>query len=128
MDSITKGTTMATQKGLNHIRKWNTIKLRPKQQISLFVSNDVEVICVVRGRWKAYLPSRVGSSVNFSNSGNRTITIDILTIDRFENDNLSSILMDMGFKVSYANSCFWKCILISVHGGCDVERCRTCFF
>ncbi len=96
---------MATQKGLNHIRKWNTIKLRPKQQISLFVSDNAEVICVVRGRWKAYLPPRVGSTFKFSNSGKRTITVDVMTIDRFENDSLQHILEAMGFQVSYTESC-----------------------
>ena len=105
MDSITKGAAMATQKGLNQIKKWDTIRLRPEQKISLFVSDDAEVICIKRGRGIAYLPPRTGNTINFSNSGNRTITVDVFTIDRFENDKLHSILMGMGYQVSYSDRC-----------------------
>ena len=96
---------MATQKGLNSIQKWESVKLKPNKQIWKLVNSDVDVVCIVRGSWKAYLPPRVGSSVTFSNSGNRTITVDVMTIDRFENDSLQPILEAMGFQVSYANSC-----------------------
>ena len=96
---------MATQKGLNHIKKWESVKLKPNEQFRQLVSTDVDVVCIIRGCWKAYLPPRVGSSVNFSNSGNRTITVDVMIIDRFENDSLQPILEAMGFQVSYANSC-----------------------
>ncbi len=94
---------MATQKGLNSIKKWESVKLQPYKQICQHVNDDVDVIYIIRGCWKAYLPPRVGSSVNFSNPGNRTITVDIMTIDRFENDSLQPILEAMGFRVIYAN-------------------------
>ncbi len=96
---------MATQNEIKEIKKMQAVRLKPKQQLQLHVNDDVDVICIIRGRWIAYLPPRTGSTIKFSNLGNRTITVDVLTIDRFENDKLHSILMGMGYRVSYADSC-----------------------
>ena len=94
---------MATQKGLNSIKKWESVELQPRKQICKHVSTDVDVIYIIRSCGKAYLPPRIGSSVKFSNPGNSTITVDIMTIDRFENDSLQHILEEMGFRVNYSN-------------------------
>ena len=95
---------MATTQSLK-ILCWETVRLKPDKRITKFVGENTDVVFIVRGRWKAYLSSRVGNAVTFSNRSQRVITVDIFNIDRFENDSIHSILKAKGYTVSYADNC-----------------------